>query len=197
MTPTVRTAGSTAKLCHSSRSSPARRTSSTTIASAARRISTRSGVDLADDPHGEAGPGERLAPHDLLGQAELGADGAHLVLEQRAQRLDQVEGEVVGEPADVVVALDVRGVAGARLDDVGVQRALHQEPRASPSPPESRATSSKTRMNSSPIRLRLTSGSSTPRSAVEEPVSGLHVDELDVELAAERLLDLLALARRA
>ena len=52
---------------------------------------------VADDAHGEAGTGERLAPHDLLGQAELLADRAHLVLEQVAQRLDEVELHVVGQ----------------------------------------------------------------------------------------------------
>ena len=70
---------------------------------------------------------------------------------------------------------------------------------SAPSPsspaPRSRATSSKTRMNSSPMRLRLTSGSSTPASASKNRSCGLHVDELDVELAAERVLDLLALPR--
>ena len=73
------------------------------------------------------GPGERLAPHDLLGQAELLADRAHLVLEQVAQRLDELEVHVVGEAADVVVRLDGGVVVAARLDDVGIQRALHEE----------------------------------------------------------------------
>ena len=104
ITPTVRTAGSTAKLCQISRYRPARWISSTTIASACCRISTPLGRDRADDAHREPGPGERLAPHDLLGQAELLADRAHLVLEQVAQRLDELEVHVVGEPADVVVA---------------------------------------------------------------------------------------------
>ena len=85
--------------------------------------------DRADDAHREPGTGERLAPHDLLGQPELLADRAHLVLEQLAQRLDELEVHVVGQAADVVVALDVRVVAAARLDDVGIQRALHEEAR--------------------------------------------------------------------
>ncbi len=42
------------------------------------------GVDGADDPDAEAGAGERLAPDDLGGQAELFTDPADLVLEQRA-----------------------------------------------------------------------------------------------------------------
>ena len=61
---------------------------------------------LADDPHAQPGARERLAPYDLGGQAELLADVAHLVLEQAAQGLDQVEREVLGQASDVVVALD-------------------------------------------------------------------------------------------
>ena len=84
--------------------------------------------DLADDADAEAGARERLAPHDLGGQAELLADRAHLVLEEGAQRLDQLELEVLGQAADVVVGLDVGGArAAAGLDDVGVEGALHQE----------------------------------------------------------------------
>src|SRR5690606_9747737 len=73
--------------------------------------------------------GERLAPDDAIGQAELGRDGAHLVLEEQPQRLDEVEVEVLGEAADVVVRLDRRGAVAvaARLDHVGVQGALHEE----------------------------------------------------------------------
>ncbi len=67
----------------------------------------------ADDADREAGAGERLAPDEALGQAELGADGADLVLEQRAQRLDELELQVVGQPADVVVRLDRRRAGAA------------------------------------------------------------------------------------
>ena len=73
------------------------------------------------------GPGERLAPHDALGQAELLADGADLVLEQPAQRLDQLEVHLLGEAAHVVVTLDLGGLPRAALDDVAVERALHEE----------------------------------------------------------------------
>ena len=49
-------------------------------------------------------------------------------------------------------------------------------------------------MNSSPIALRLSSGSVTPGQPLEEPVGGPHVDELDALVATERLDHLLALA---
>src|SRR3712207_8536607 len=45
----------------------------------------------AHDPDREARAGERLAPHEALREPELGADRAHLVLEQRPQRLDELE----------------------------------------------------------------------------------------------------------
>ena len=91
-------------------------------------MASRSAVDLADDPDAETGPGERLPVHDRLRQAQFGADPRHLVLEQRPQRLDQLELQVVRQAADVVVALDVgRAGAAAALDDVRVERALHEE----------------------------------------------------------------------
>ena len=104
--------------------------SSRAIASASRRMSRRSRVTSPMIRMPRPGPGERLAPDDLGGQAELLADQADLVLEQRAQRLDQLELEVVGQAADVVVGLDVGGAgAAAGLDDVGVERALDEERR--------------------------------------------------------------------
>ena len=54
--------------------------------------------DLAEDAHREAGAGERVPPDDRLGQAELAAERAHLVLEQLAQRLDQLELMRSGRP---------------------------------------------------------------------------------------------------
>ena len=75
----------------SSRSSPAAVSSSRAIASASRRMSSRSRVTSPMMRMPEPGPGERLPPHDLgrAGPSSL-ADRAHLVLEQRAQRLDQL-----------------------------------------------------------------------------------------------------------
>ena len=50
-------------------------------------------------------------------------------------------------------------------------------------------------MNVSPMILRFRSGIDDVVERVEEPVGRLHVDEVDVELAAERLLDLVGLAQ--
>ena len=62
--------------------------------------------------------------------AELGPDLPDLVLEERLQGLDEFEVHVLGQAADVVVALDGRRRALDRdaLDDVGVERALREEP---------------------------------------------------------------------
>ena len=93
----------------------------------AQQVETFPG-DFADDADAQARAGEGLAPDDLVGQAELGADGAHLVLEEGAQRFDELELDVLGQAADVVVGLDVgRAVAAAGFDDVGVEGALHEE----------------------------------------------------------------------
>ena len=57
-----------------------------------------------------------------------------------------------------------------------------------------RASSSKTRMNVSPMRLRFFSGSVTPASCARKRSLRLHVHERHLEVVAERLDDLLGLA---
>ena len=88
-----------------------------------------------------------------------------------------------------MVALDRLGdaVGAARLDHVGVERPLHEPASTSPS---LRASSSKTRMNSSPMRLRFSSGSVTPASRARKRSCACDVDERHVEAVAERLDDL-------
>src|ERR1700722_2967961 len=83
----------------------------------AKRVGALLG-DLADDADTEAWTWEGLTPNHLGRQAELFADRPHLVLEELAERLDELEFHVVGEAADVVVGLDRRRVAGPGLDDV-------------------------------------------------------------------------------
>ena len=66
---------------------------------------------------------------NFLGQAQLAADLADFVFEQIAQRLDQSEGHVRGQAADVVVRLDDCGRAfhGDGFDHVRIERSLHQK----------------------------------------------------------------------
>ena len=61
------------------------------------------GGDLAQAADGQAGAGERVPPDQALGQAQLQAQPADLVLEQVAERLDQLEAQLGGQAADVVV----------------------------------------------------------------------------------------------
>ena len=145
--------------------------------------------DLADDPDPEARARERVAPDHRLGQAELLPHAPHLVLEERAQRLDELHGHVLGETADVVVRLDLRGDAlgAARLDHVRVERALDEE---AASRRCVSASSSKTRMNSSPMMRRFSSGSVDALEPREEAVGGVDVHERDVEVPLEGLDDL-------
>ena len=100
-------AGSTAKPCQSSRVQPG-----------AADLLAHHGVgvaqdleplrgDLADDADREARARERLAPDDLVGQAELLADAPHLVLEQQRSGSTSSKSMSVGQAADVVVRLDL------------------------------------------------------------------------------------------
>ena len=136
------------------------------------------------------GPGERLTPHDLLGQAQLGAHLADLVLEQVAQRLHQLERHVLGQAAHVVVALDVRRRLRAALDHVGVERALHQEPRAGVLAGHLLEHADELLADD----LALALGVGDARELREEPVGRLHVHQRHAEMPGERLLDLLGLA---
>ena len=84
--------------------------------------------DLTDDAHTQAGAGEGLTPHQLVGDAQLLAYPADFVLEETGQRLDDVqELDVLGHFDLIVVGLDLVGVALAGFDAVGVDGALGEE----------------------------------------------------------------------
>src|SRR5207244_8192390 len=84
---------------------------------------------LAEDPDGEPRTRKRLPADDLLRQAELAAYLTHFVFEELSERLDELEVHLLRKTADVVVALDDLGrpFDGDRLDDVRIERALHEE----------------------------------------------------------------------
>src|SRR3989441_11538475 len=68
--------------------------------------------------------------HHVVRQPELRSNSANLVLEQVAQRLDQLEAKIRGQATDVVVGLDTVGIVGVvagALDHVGIERSLRQE----------------------------------------------------------------------
>ena len=86
------------------------------------------GGDLADDAHAQAGAGEGLPPDQLVGNAQLLAYPADLILEEAAQGLDDIQELHILRHFDlVVVGLDLIGVALAGLDAVGVDGALGEE----------------------------------------------------------------------
>ena len=136
------------------------------------------------------GPGNGWRQTSRSGRPELGADGADLVLEQRAQRLDELELEVLGQPADVVMGLDRRGArAAARLDDVGVQRALDEELRVADL--GRLLLEDADELGADDLALGL--GLGDAGAAFQEAVLGVDGDERDLVLVAEGLDDLLAL----
>ena len=76
------------------------------------------------------GPGNGWRPMKCSGRPSSRPERAHLVLEQLAQRLDQLQVHALGQAADVVVRLDGHRRAageGHALDHVGIERALGQE----------------------------------------------------------------------
>ena len=181
---------STANACQISRSSPALRISSRTMASACCSDRDLVGRDLADDAHAEPGPGERLAPHDLVGQAELVPTRRTSSLNRLRSGSTSSKSMSSGRPPTLWWLLISRRVRRARLDDVGVERALHEERGVGQAagvlledPDEQLAD-----------RLALLLGVGDAGEPLEEAVAGLDVDQLDALVAAERLDDLLALA---
>lgn len=86
------------------------------------------GGDLADDAHAQTGTGEGLPPDQLVGNAQLLAYPADLILEEAAQGLDDVQKlHILGHFDLVVVGFDLIGVALAGLDAVGVDGTLGKE----------------------------------------------------------------------
>jgi hypothetical protein len=85
---------------------PLARSSSMKIASARRSRSACSRLHLAEDAHAQPRPRERMAVDHVVRQAERVAELAHLVLEQLAQRLEQLQVQRFRQAADVVVRLD-------------------------------------------------------------------------------------------
>ena len=143
-----------------------------------------------------------MAADEGFRQAELAAERAHLVLEQFAQRLDQLHVHALGQAADIVMRLDRhRRAAGERdaLDHVGIERALGQKVGAPrPSAAIFFASASNTSMNSLPMVLRFCFGVGRRRRARRGTVSlRVDMDERDVVVVAEQRHHLLAPRRAA
>ena len=134
-----------------------------------------------------------MAPDDRVGEAEHLAELPHLVLEEIAQRLDELEAEILGKAADVVVQLDVRALPGvpvSRLDDVGVERALGEEAHFA-ADGRGALLEHVDEAVTDPRALEL--GIRDAVEVLEELPGRVDDPQVDVEVVAERRLDELAL----
>ena len=149
--------------------------------------------DLTEDPHAKTRPGERLPEHDLVGQTELFAQLADLILEQIAQWFDQLQRHVLGQAAHVVMTLDDRGgaVSATTLDHVGVQRALHQVLGIAEATGVLLEDAHEQLADDLALCLRF----DHPGQLLEVARTGRHMDQLDAHVALERLDHLIALVQ--
>src|SRR5439155_5276255 len=86
--------------------------------------------DRTDASHRQARPGEGMTPNQLFRKPQLLPQAANFILEELFERLDQLESQFLGQPADVVMRLDCcsRAVAhGAAFDYVRIKRPLGKE----------------------------------------------------------------------
>ena len=132
-----------------------------------------------------------MAADERLRQAELAAKSAHLVLEQFAQRLDQLHVHALGQAADIVMALDRdRRAAGERhaLDHVGIERALRQK---LDRPLAVAGDAARLRLEhvdeQFPDRLALGLRVLDARERLDERLRRVDMNERDVEMAAEQI----------
>ncbi len=132
-----------------------------------------------------------MAPDHALGQAELLADSADLVLEEQPQGLDELHAHVCGQPTHVVMRLDLGGDTdlAARLDHVRVQRPLDEEADVAELAGLFLEDADELLADDLPLLLRVGHAGEPG----EEALLRLDVDERHVEVAAERLHDLLGL----
>ena len=150
--------------------------------------------ELADAAHREARARERLAHDHLVGDAERLAHLAHFVLVEVLDRLDEpLEEDVLGKAAHVVVRLHGLVAAHARLDDVGVDRALAEELDVAELLLEVARDVGEHLDELAADALALQLGVGDALRLVEEALLGVDLDEVDAELALEDLLDLLRL----
>ena len=84
------------------------------------------GRDVAENADGQAGTREGMSGNQVLGHTKLAPNAAHLVLKEPLQRLAELEVHLLGQSADVVMALDDLARDVQALDAVGVDGALGQ-----------------------------------------------------------------------
>ena len=149
-----------------------------------QRLQTVAG-DRAQTAHAQTRAGEGLAIDHTVGQTQLLADHAHLVLEEELERLDQLEVEILRQAADVVMRLD-----RAALEDVGIDGALCKEVDALLLAGLLLKDADELCANDFALLLRLRDA----RELVKEAIDCVDVHEVGVHLVAEDLDHLLGLA---
>ena len=126
---------------------------------------------------------EGLAVNHLLGHAQLQPDRTHLVLEQVAQRLDELKAQAGREATHVVVRLDLDGgrrhVRRRRLDHVGVERALGEEVDPAQAQRFGLEHSDELAPDDSPLLFRVDHAA----ERLQEPVGRIDVADVHVEVS--------------
>ena len=142
--------------------------------------------DRAQAANAQAGAGERLTIDHAVRQTESLADYSDLVLEQQLDRLYQLELQILGQTADVVMSL----YAVVRFEDVGIDGSLCEELDAV----ELSSLLLKHADELGADDLALFFGLGNACELVEEAIHGVDIDEVRVHLIAEHLDNLLGLA---
>src|SRR5262245_42474949 len=147
---------------------------------------------LAQHADGEARAREGLAPDDLRREAQQCPHLSHLVLEELAEGLHQLEVHPLGEAAHVVMRLDRgrRALERDGLDHVGIHGALREPGDAA----ELARLLLEDRDELVADGLALDLGIDDILETIKESPTCIHMDQIDLECIAERLDDVFALA---
>ena len=152
----------------------------------AQRLKTVAGDDT-EAADTQAGAGERLALDHVLGQTELTAHDAHLVLVQQLNGLAELKLQVLGQTAHIVMGLH----AVLRLQDVGVDGALGEEADLI-AHLSGLFLKHANELGADDLALGL--GLGDVDELIEEAVGRVHVDQVRIHLVLKDVDDLLALA---
>jgi len=131
-----------------------------------------------------------MAIDHVVRQAERDAEFAYLVLEQLAQRLEEIEIERLGKAADIVMALDrmcLLGLGAGRFDHVRVNGPLRQPPGVVE--PARFGLENLDELAADDLAFLFRVGDAL--EVAEEAGSGIDVNDLDAEIAGEGLHHLL------
>ena len=139
------------------------------------------------------GPGKGWRPTKASGRPSSRPSDAHLVLEELAERLDQLHVHALGQAADIVVRLDRDRRAAERrdaLDHVGVERPLGEEIGAADLLRLGLEDVDEEPADDLPLRLGILDAGERG----EKGLARVGMDERNVVVAAEKLDHLLGLA---